>query len=172
MWTGFTRLTEPRSGSDQTRSGLKHMAGGCSTRCDRFQSRRFPSATLYRQWTARPEGTAPRGSRGGVRGLSVSASAGEVPAEHGFQKQAAIGVGRLPKDILGGSRFYEAAKVHDGDSVADLLHHREVVTDQQMGKPVLFLPVPLQAKHLRLYRYTQGRHRLAAHAQVPPRPPT
>ena len=55
-------------------------------------------------------------------------------------------VERLPVRVL-----HEAAEVHDGDAVADVLHDGEVVRDEQVRRPELLLQVGQEVQHLGLY---------------------
>src|SRR5215472_8587137 len=60
----------------------------------------------------------------------------------------------------------DLAEIHDRDAVADVLDHREVVSDKQVGKPELALQVGEQVDYLRLHRDIEGGHRLVADDQA------
>ena len=56
----------------------------------------------------------------------------------------------------------DAAEIHDRDPVRDVLDHREVVGDEQVGQPVFVLEVHQQIDDLGLDRHIQSRYRLVA----------
>ena len=58
------------------------------------------------------------------------------------------------------------AEVHHGDAIGDVLHHREIVRDEQIGEPALLLQILQQVDHLRLHRDVERRHRLVAHDEL------
>ena len=60
----------------------------------------------------------------------------------------------------------DAAEIHHGDALADVLDHREVVRDEQVGEAELLLQVLEQVDHLRLDRHVERRDRLVAHDQL------
>ena len=37
---------------------------------------------------------------------------------------------RLAEDVAGRAAFHETTEVHDGKALANLLHHRKIMTDQ------------------------------------------
>ena len=59
------------------------------------------------------------------------------------------------EDRLDRSHFHDPTQVHDRDRVADILHHREIVADEDVRQ----IPLPLQAdhqiQHLTLHRHVQ-----------------
>jgi hypothetical protein len=62
----------------------------------------------------------------------------------------------------------DAAEVHHGDPVRRVLHHREVVRDQQVGEAEADLQVAEQVHHLRLDGDVERADRLVAHQQLRP----
>ena len=50
--------------------------------------------------------------------------------------------------------------------VRDVLHHREVVCDEQVGEPSLALQLGEQVQHLGLNRYVQRAHRFVEHQEL------
>ena len=56
----------------------------------------------------------------------------------------------------------DAAEIHHGDAVADMLDHGEVVRDEQVGQAELALQVDQQVDDLRLDRDVERRDRLVA----------
>ena len=67
---------------------------------------------------------------------------------------------------VGGRHLADLAEVHDRHAVADVLHDREVVGDEDQRQPVALLEVLEQVEDLRLHRHVQGRHRLVADHQL------
>ena len=59
----------------------------------------------------------------------------------------------------------DAAKIHDGDARADVLHDCEIVGDEQISQPELFLEIGKQIDDLRLDRDVERRYRLVADDQ-------
>ena len=60
----------------------------------------------------------------------------------------------------------DLAEIHHRDAVADVLDHREVVGDEQVGEAEFLLQVHQQVDHLRLHRDVERRHRLVADDQL------
>ena len=61
-----------------------------------------------------------------------------------------------------GRDFDELAEVHDGDALADVTHHREVMRDEEVREAELFLQARKQVDDLRLDRDIECRNRLVA----------
>ena len=51
--------------------------------------------------------------------------------------------------------FNDAAQIHHCDAVADVLHHREIVRDEEVREVKLLLQVFEQVDDLRLNRYVE-----------------
>jgi hypothetical protein len=60
----------------------------------------------------------------------------------------------------------QLAEIHDRDAVADVLHHREVVGDEEIGEAEALLQVLQQVDDLRLDRHVERGDRLVADDQV------
>jgi hypothetical protein len=56
----------------------------------------------------------------------------------------------------------DLAEMHDGNAMVDMLDHREIVRDEEVGEAELALQVSQQIDHLRLHRDVERRHRLVA----------
>ena len=54
----------------------------------------------------------------------------------------------------------DAAEIHHGDAMADVLHDREIVRDEEVGDAEFSLQVDHQVDHLRLHRNVERRDRL------------
>ena len=60
----------------------------------------------------------------------------------------------------------DLAEIHHRDAVADVLDHREVVGDEEIGEPELALQVGQEVYYLRLHRDVESRDRLVADDQA------
>ena len=76
-----------------------------------------------------------------------------------------VGMG---EKLAAGGRFHHAAQVHDGHVIAHEAYHTEIVGNEQVGEPHVFLHVLQKIQNLRLYRSIQSRNGLIAHQR--PRP--
>ena len=52
--------------------------------------------------------------------------------------------------------FDDLAEIHDGYAVADVLDHRQVVRDEQVGEALFALQIHHQIDDLRLDRHVEG----------------
>src|SRR5947199_424409 len=50
---------------------------------------------------------------------------------HGMEQATGIRVGRGPKDVVLGTKFYEASRIHNGDAVCDVRDDSQVVRDDE-----------------------------------------
>ena len=64
------------------------------------------------------------------------------------------------KQILGGERLNDAARVHDHHPLSDPRNHPEVVGDEKHGHVVLFCEGLQQLENLGLHRDVERRRRL------------
>ena len=67
---------------------------------------------------------------------------------------------RLGKDRLGRSKLDDFAEIHDRDSMADMVHHVEIMGDEDEGKAEIALQGLEKIEDLRLDRDVEGRDRL------------
>ncbi len=72
---------------------------------------------------------------------------------------------RIAEDRSPGADLHDLAEIHHGDPVADPLHHRHVVRDEQVGEAQFRLEVEHQVHDLRLDRDVQRRDRLVGDDQ-------
>jgi hypothetical protein len=56
--------------------------------------------------------------------------------------------------------LHHPAEIQHHDAMADMLHHREIVRDEQHAQAALALQLVQQVDHLRLHRHIQRGHRL------------
>src|SRR6266513_199703 len=66
----------------------------------------------------------------------------------------------VAEQLFGLRQFHDLPEVHDGDPVADVLHDRQVVRDEQVRQPELLLQLLQEVEHLRLDAHVQRRDRL------------
>ena len=58
-----------------------------------------------------------------------------------LQQQPRIGVPRPGKQLIGRGDLDQAAEIHDADPVGDLIDHRQIMRDEQIGEAELALQV-------------------------------
>ena len=99
---------------------------------------------------------------------ATSAAPRRVGGRHGGDQRLRIRVQRagVQRALVG--ELDDLAEIHHGDPAGDVLHHAEVVGDEQIGEPEFALQVLQQVHDLRLHRDIQRRHRFVAHHE--PRP--
>lgn len=85
---------------------------------------------------------------------------------NGREQRTGIGVQRVAVQLLAGGNLHNFAEVHDDDTVADMLDHRQVMGNEQVGNAQLRLQVLQQVDDLRLNRNVQCRDRLVAEDDV------
>src|SRR5947209_2594037 len=73
------------------------------------------------------------------------------------------------EELLAGSELNNFAEVHHGDPIADLLHHRHVVGDKEIGQVEVVLQILEQIEDLRLDRNVERRHRFVGDDQLWPK---
>ena len=78
------------------------------------------------------------------------------------QQRAAVGVARRGEQRLGVRGLDDAAEIHHGDAVGDVLHHGEIVRDEDVGEAEPVLQVAQQIEDLRADRDVERRDRLVA----------
>src|SRR5215217_3666192 len=100
--------------------------------------------------------------------------------DHAFALQLDVGVGdgdrgeqslgvwvqRVAVELIAGRHLYHHAEVHNPHAVGDVLDHREVVGDEQIGQVPLSLELLHQVDDLRLDRDVQSRDGLVGHDKV------
>ena len=83
-----------------------------------------------------------------------------LDAGHGTEQGARIRMLRVVEDGVHGSLLHHAAQVHDGDLVAHLGDHAQVVGDQDDGHAFAPLEIGEEGEDLRLGRHVEGGGRL------------
>ena len=72
----------------------------------------------------------------------------------GNRRQQRLGVrmGRRPEQAVGRRHFHHATGAHHHDPVGDVIHHREIMRDEDIGEAKLLLQVLEEVEDLRLDR--------------------
>ena len=75
---------------------------------------------------------------------------------------------RTPIEVLAVRQLDDLSQVHDGDAVADVLHHAQVVRDEEVGQAELGFQLGHQVEHLRLNRHIERGHRFVGDHELGP----
>src|SRR6266480_4402754 len=70
---------------------------------------------------------------------------------------------RLGEDRITRGAFDDAPEIHDGHPRCDVLHHRQVMADEEVGEPETLLQVLQEIEDLAADGDVEGRHGLVAH---------
>ena len=89
-----------------------------------------------------------------------------VGCGHRRKQSLGVGVTRISEQFTLIGDFDNAPKVHHGNTVADMGHHREVVCNEEIGQAVLALQVGQKIDHLRLDGNVERGDRLIANDQA------
>jgi hypothetical protein len=76
------------------------------------------------------------------------------------QQCPGVGVPGIGVDLLRASLLHDAAVLHDGDAVAEIVHLVEVVGDKEHPQTQAAVEVPKQVEYLGPHGYVQGAERL------------
>src|SRR5882672_4745629 len=130
------------------------------TRRDLLERGRLGPTHLDRVRAARME-VAARRRRGGIRHLTLQHDAPRARARIGLghrgEERRRVGMLGRREELLGLAELDDAPDVHDGHAIADVPDNAQVVRDEQIGQPELFLQVEQEVQDLRLHRDIQGR---------------
>ena len=145
------------------------MAADPSVRFNRFQLRGLHAATLLRVAATGMEMT-PRRRVRGIRHVAfedhpIGAEA-RVRLRHCRKQRLGIRMFRRLEQRLGAGDLHDPADIHHGDAVADVLHHAQIVRDEQVGKAQPILQIEHQVEYLRLHRYIERGYRLVGDNQT------
>ena len=179
---GAHRAEEGGQRHGQAQSGL----GGASLRADaqlpmgKWQATWWPGARSRISGTSSAQRASARGQR--VREAAPRRRVDRAGwlAHQGHRRPGGLGVrlhrrGQQRRRVVVGRRLVEdvrrcdlaqAAEVHHGDAVTDVLDHGQVVRDEQDGQVVLLLQVLQQVEDLGLHRHVQGGHDLVADEEL------
>ena len=78
------------------------------------------------------------------------------------KQRLGVGVQGIAEDIRRRAVFHEVSEVHNAHGIGDMLHHGQVVGDEEIGKLILLLQLLEKVYDLRLDRHVQRRYRLVA----------
>ena len=135
------------------------MAGADMARRDLPQLRRLArhrsNACGQRGWKWQP--------LGGASGDGISPLIGEKTRRrlamrgHLVEERHRVGMVRPREEGVRRSALDDAAEIHDRDAVADMLHHAEIVADEEIGQAEIALQLHEQIDDLRLDRDVERR---------------
>jgi len=77
---------------------------------------------------------------------------------YGREQCLAVRVQRISVEFSIGCQLDDAAQVHDGDPIADVFHHAQIVGNEKIGQVHLLLKLGQKIDHLRLNGDIQGRY--------------
>src|SRR5262245_42153528 len=87
---------------------------------------------------------------------------------HGNRRKQGLRIGMLwtgkERTLVG--QLDDAAQVHDGDTVGNMLHDRQILGNKDVGQAEIPLQIGTQIDALRLYGDDQGRYWLVAHDHI------
>src|ERR1700730_1537280 len=113
-------------------------------------------------------------ARGRVRGAGQVAAENDALAgaldigvgdRYGGEQRAAVRMSCRVKDALPARRLDDAAKIHDGDLIADVTDDRQIVGDEDVGEAEFALQLLQEIDDLRLDREVERGDRLVADDQ-------
>ncbi len=77
-----------------------------------------------------------------------------------LEQRLGIGMARRAEELVPRRQLDDAAEIHDGDAVGEVVDHREVVADEEIGEPPSLLERLHQIEDLALDRDVERRERL------------
>ena len=89
-----------------------------------------------------------------------------VRHRHGGEQRLGIGMLRIAVELARVGQLDDAAEIHHRHAVGNVLHHGEIVGDEQIGQVELGLQILQQVDHLRLDRHVERGNRLVAHDEL------
>src|SRR5262249_52266155 len=81
---------------------------------------------------------------------------------NGGEERATIGMAGRSKQVFGACNLDNAAKIHHGNAVGDMLYDGQVVRNENVRQSELILQIAKQIEDLRTDRYVKRGHRLVA----------
>lgn len=66
----------------------------------------------------------------------------------GGEQSLGVGVQRILEDVLGSAVFHQVAQIHNTHGVGDMLHHGQIVGNEQIGELILLLQLLQQIDDL------------------------
>ena len=83
-----------------------------------------------------------------------------VRGQRVVQQDLRVRVQRIRVELVGVGGLDELAQVHDADARADVLHHRQIVSDEEIAHARAILDLAQEVHHLSADRDVERRHRL------------
>ena len=91
---------------------------------------------------------------------------GKVGHGDGGKQGPGIGMDGVVEQFFRRGLFHDGAQVHDGDLVGEVVHHGEVMGDEDIGEVHLLLEGFQQVEDLGLDGYVQGGDRLVTYHEI------
>ena len=128
----------------------------------------FHLEEFQRQARVAPEGLGPGARIGGApfHQLVEIEPVRRVGRRHRREQRLRIRMDRVAEQHAARRQFDDAAGAHDRDAVRDVIDNRQIVRDEQVGQPQLFLQIHQQIQNLCLDRDIERRDRLVADDQL------
>ena len=146
----------PRAGCDSGSRGRARRSSSSGS----VVSQISPILRGQRVWNTQP--------LGGLAALGISPSRRmrwrSTASMLGHRRQQRLGVGvvREREDLVGRSELHQSTQVQHRDAIRQVAHHREVVTDEQVGDVLSGLEVVQQVQDRGLHRHVERRGGLVA----------
>src|SRR5579859_4468769 len=126
------------------------------------------AATLRCMETARMEMAAVRRRK---RRRNFALNRFELPfavrqARHLRKERNRVGMLRIGKELDSRRGFDDTAQIHDGDAIADVLDHAEIVTDEQIGETEIAAQLHEEIDDLRLDRHVERSDRFVTDQEI------
>ena len=80
----------------------------------------------------------------------------EIGERHGRQQGFGIGMNRRAHQDFARRQFHDTAFAHHGHAVGHIVHHREIVRNEEIGQPEILLQILKKIEDLRLYGDIEG----------------
>ena len=170
------QLLEARR-SARGRARRRASSVGARSRCQKWQATAWPSPRAERRlfraqrsracgqrvWKRQPDGGCERARHVALRARCAARSRAGLGHRDRGQQRLRVGMARLARRARACRPISTILpEVHHRDAVGDVLHHREVVRDEEVGEAQAPLQVLQQVDDLRLDRDVERRHRLVA----------
>jgi len=134
------------------------------------QRRGLHSAAVHRVRAARPEMASLRRAQGtrhiARQDNALLAATFRVGDGYRLQERLGVGVQGVPEQRSLVGEFDDAAQIHDGDTVRDVLNDREVMRYEEVRNTIFVLKIHQQIDDLSLDRDIKCGNRLVTHNQL------
>src|SRR5688572_1905549 len=161
-------LQTPTRSARAASLAIIQVAGGKVAGSDFAQDRRLLRASRHGVRAAGMEVTTRRRRerRGYLAHNWLELRLARIETRHLLEQRLGIRVVRPREDLLGARRFDDAAKVHDDHPVGEMLHHAEVVADEEVGEAEIAAQLHEEIEDLRLDGDVERGDRLVANQKL------